>query len=127
MKLHQLFQAYEFEEIMPVINEMFPGTNQFRPQLQQAYDILVQMKPVASQKSILYKLIEDKTSNETYVGADDSNFRTTWEAALGKSVSRAKGVTLSDAELAANCLVNLCLQGKYPAVFDAAHKALLKG
>lgn len=32
MKLFHLLQAYEFDEIMPVINDMFPGTNKFRPQ-----------------------------------------------------------------------------------------------
>ena len=38
MKLFHLLQAYEFDEIMPVINDMFPGTNKFRPQLKMAYD-----------------------------------------------------------------------------------------
>ncbi len=33
MKLHQLLQAYEFDELMPVINEMFPGTAKYREPL----------------------------------------------------------------------------------------------
>lgn len=126
MKLKQLFQAYEFEEIMPVINEMFPGTNKYREPLNHAYNILVEMEPVASKKSIYYKIIEDKGHDETYMGANDSDFRSTWQVALGKSVSRAKGVTLSDVEVAANCLVNLCFLGKYPTEFEASHKKLLK-
>ncbi len=127
MKLKQLFQAYDFEEVMPVINEMFPGTSQFRAPLKKAYDLLLDMEPVSSKKSILYKIIENKANGETYMGADDNNFRSTWEVCLGKSVSRAKGVTLSDAEVLANCLVNLCFIGKYPKEFESAHRILLKG
>lgn len=126
MKLKQLFQAYEFEEIMPVINEMFPGTSKYREPLKVAYDILLDLEPIPSKKGILYKIIDNKANGETYMGADDNNFRSTWQVALGKSVSRAKGVTLSDAEVAANCLVNLCFLGKYPPEFEAAHKKLLK-
>jgi len=126
MKLKQLFQAYEFEEIMPVINEMFPGTSKYREPLKVAYDILLELEPIPSKKGILYKIIDNKANGETYMGADDNNFRSTWQVALGKSVSRAKGVTLSDAEVAANCLVNLCFLGKYPPAFEAAHKKLLK-
>lgn len=126
MKLKQLFQAYEFEEIMPVINEMFPGTSKYREPLKVAYDILLELEPIPSKKGILYKIIDNKANGETYMGADDNNFRSTWQVALGKSVSRAKGVTLSDAEVAANSLVNLCFLGKYPPAFEAAHKKLLK-
>lgn len=126
MKLKQLFQAYEFEEIMPVINEMFPGTSKYREPLKVAYDILLELEPIPSKKGILYKIIDNKANGETYMGADDNNFRSTWQVALGKSVSRAKGVTLSDAEVAANCLVNLCFLGKYPPAFETAHKKLLK-
>ena len=50
MKLHQLLQAYEFDELMPVINEMFPGTAKYREPLKKAYDIMVGMKPVNSSK-----------------------------------------------------------------------------
>ena len=105
MKLKQLFQAYEFEEIMPVINEMFPGTSKYREPLKVAYDILLELEPIPSKKGILYKIIDNKANGETYMGADDNNFRSTWQVALGKSVSRAKGVTLSDAEVAAKSLL----------------------
>ena len=75
MKLKQLFQAYDFEEVMPVINEMFPGTSQFRAPLKKAYDLLLDMEPVPSKKSILYNIIENKANGETYMGADDHNYR----------------------------------------------------
>ena len=115
MKLHQLLQAYEFDELMPVINEMFPGTAKYRAPLKVAYDIMVGMRPVSSSKSIRYKLIKGK-GEEQYMGAEDANFNGTWE----------KGVDLSDVEILANCLVNMCFISKYPRPFEEAHKALLK-
>ena len=96
MKLHQLLQAYEFDELMPVINEMFPGTAKYREPLKKAYDIMVGMKPVNSSKSIRYKLIKGK-GEEQYMGAEDANFKGNWEVILGKDVSREKGVDLNDA------------------------------
>ena len=51
MKLYQLLQAYDFDELMPVINDMFPGTSKFRPELKHAYELLLSMQPVASKKS----------------------------------------------------------------------------
>ena len=125
MKLHQLLQAYEFDELMPVINEMFPGTAKYRAPLKVAYDMMVGMRPVSSSKSIRYKLIKGK-GEEQYMGAEDANFNGTWEVILGKEVSREKGVDLSDVEILANCLVNMCFISKYPRQFEEAHKALLK-
>ena len=60
MKLHQLVKAYQFDEIMPVINDMFPGTAKFRDQLNEAYSIMNSIHPVSSTKSIRYKLINGK-------------------------------------------------------------------
>ncbi|HEY9542810.1 hypothetical protein [Prevotella sp.] len=127
MKLQQLFLAYEFDEIMPIINEMFPGTSKYREPLQQAYEILTTMKPVASKKTIRYKIMDAPGSkNEHYIGANDVDFRGPWEVSLGKDVSRERGVDLSDADVLANCLVNLCFLGSYPKEFEKAHQALLK-
>lgn len=127
MKLIHLLQAYSIDELIPVINDMFPGTAKFRPQFQQAYNLLMDMKPVASKKVISYKLIKIPKSDESYVGAADSCFKGPWEVTLGMEVVREKGASLDDAELAANCLVNLCLLGRYPKEFEAAHQALAKG
>lgn len=127
MKLTHLLQAYGFDELMPVINEMFPGTNRFRSQLQVAYDIMVNMRPVPSKKVIRFQTLHDEKSPLSYMGAEDSCFDSTWEVCLGKEVTREKGVDLSEVELAANCLVNLCLQGHYPKTFESAHQQLMKG
>ena len=125
MKLHQLLQAYEFDELMPVINEMFPGTAKYRAPLKVAYDIMVGMRPVSSSKSIRYKLIKGK-GEEQYMGAEDANFRGNWEVIIGKDISREKGVDLNDIELLANCIVNMCFISNYPKRFEQAHQALLQ-
>lgn len=124
MKLYDLLGAYDFDEIMPVIVDMFPGTGKFRHQLKNAYRLLMGMRPVPSKKSIRFRVIHIPNSNESYMGAVDSDFATTWEVCLGKEVSRERGVNLSDLELAANCLVNVALTGRHPKVFDDDYKVL---
>ena len=66
MKLHQLLQAYEFDELMPVINEMFPGTAKYRVPLKVAYDIMVGMRPVSSSKSIRYSSSKAREKNSIW-------------------------------------------------------------
>lgn len=127
MTLKQLLLAYGFDELMPVINDMFPGTSKFRPQLGEAYRIATGMKSVPSKKTIRYKVIHIPNSDHSYMGAEDSCFDTTWEVCLGKEVSREKGVNLADIEIAANSLVNLCLIARGPKSFDDARSQLLRG
>ena len=50
MRLYDLLQAYEFDEIMPVVVDMFPGTGKFREQLKEAWNMLLDMQPGASTK-----------------------------------------------------------------------------
>lgn len=128
MLLHQLIQAYEFDEIMPIIAEMFPGTGKFHDQLEQAYNTLRDMEPAPGRQApIHYQLIPMKGGDETYVGAKDQDFKASWEVLLGKDVTRARGVDLNDAELVANCLVNVCLLGRHPHSFDKAYEQLRRG
>lgn len=124
MRLYELLQAYDFDEIMPVIVDMFPGTGKYRGQLREAWDTLLGMRPVSSKKEIKYKFIKGANDDEQYVGADDRDFDTTWEVIIGKNVSREKGVDLNDAEMLANCLVNICLIGKYPRSFENSYRIL---
>lgn len=124
MKLYQLLQAYEFDEIMIAVNDMFPGTKKYRSPLKKAYDILTSLRPVDSKKTIRYKILKDEDRAEQYMGAEDTCFTTTWEVYLGKSVSREHGVDLSDVELAANCLVNLCFLGTCPKEFEPYRQQL---
>ena len=79
MKLQQLLLAYEFDEIMPIINDMFPGTAKYRKPLKTAYDIMTTLKPVASRKTIRYKIMDAPEGNgEQYMGASDADFRGLW-------------------------------------------------
>ncbi len=126
MKLIELFQAYPFDELMPVIVEMFPGTGKYRKPLEEAYNTLMEMNPVISKKNIRYKILKDPNNDTSYVGAEDANFDSPWEVCLGKEVIKERGVDLSDIEVAANCLVNISFIGKHPKSFEEAYKALLK-
>ncbi len=126
MRLYELIQAYEFDEVMPVIVDMFPGTSKYEKPLKQAYDILLEMKPVASKKDIRYKILTAPNSDEQYMGAEDRDFDTTWEVCLGKNISREKGVDLTDIELVANTLVNICFIARHPKSFDNAYAELTK-
>ncbi len=124
MRLYDLLQAYEFDEIMPVVVDMFPGTGKFRPQLRKAWDMLLEMTPVPSKKGIKYKLMKGSSENEQYVGAEDRDFDASWDVIIGKNLSRDRGVDLNDAEMLANCLVNICLIGKHPKSFEKAYQIL---
>ena len=109
---------------MPGIVDLFPGTGKYRGQLREAWDTLLGMRPVPSKKEIKYKFIKGANDDEQYVGADDRDFDTTWEVIIGKNVSREKGVDLNDAEMLANCLVNICLIGKHPRSFENSYMIL---
>lgn len=124
MRLYELLQAYEFDEIMPLVNEMFPGTAKFKPQLREAWDLLLGMKPVPSKKVIRYKILDGSRANEHYIGAEDQSFMAPWNVIIGKDVSRDKGANINDGEMIANCLVNICLLGEHPKSFDKAYKIL---
>lgn len=126
MKLQELLAGCDFDDIMAAIDQAFKGASTLRAPLKQAYDMLTTMPPVASKKSIRYKILWNPESDEEYMGAEDSQFETTWEVCLGKEIVREDGVDLTDTEIAANCLVNLCLLGRYPKAFEEAHARLTK-
>lgn len=108
---------------MATINNMYPGTSGYRDQLRLAYDLLLNMRPVPSKKPIRFKII-DGPGDLKYMGAEDRDFNTTWEVCLGKNLVREKGVDLTDDELVANCLVNICFTARHPKAFDKAFEEL---
>lgn len=126
MRLYEHLQAYDFDELMATIANMFPGTAKYRAPLKQAYDILLDMKPVPSKKEIRYKILSSPDGKEHYMGAEDRDFDTTWEVCLGKNLTRDKGVDLAEVEMIANALVNICFIGHHPRIFDEAYKELTK-
>lgn len=119
MKLKEYFQAYEFEEIFPYIGLMYPKARNQRKAFQHAYDLLLDIKPVATKKYIHYQLMEDPDTNEMFFGADDSNFNGPWDALLGKDVRIDPKVDLSKEEIVANCLLNTILIGRPPKQFES--------
>ena len=119
MKLKEYFQAYEFEEIFPYIGLMYPKARNQRKAFQHAYDLLSDIKPVATKKYIHYQLMEDPDTNEMFFGADDSNFNSPWDVLLGKDVRIDPKVDLSKEEIVANCLLNTILIGRPPKQFES--------
>ncbi len=119
MKLKEYFQAYEFEEIFPYIGLMYPKARNQRKTFQHAYDLLLDIKPVATKKYIHYQLMEDPDTNEMFFGADDSNFNGPWDVLLGKDVRIDPKVDLSKEEIVANCLLNTILIGRPPKQFES--------
>ena len=125
MKLKDLLQAYNFDELMPIIADMFPGTGKYRHPLKVAYNLLMDTSIAPSKKKIRYKVMHNGKSSYSTIGAEDRDFEGTWSFCLGKDVIREPGVDLSDIELAANCLINLCFISQYPKVFEEAHAMLV--
>ncbi|MFC2456149.1 MAG: hypothetical protein ACFNQD_00830 [Prevotella intermedia] len=119
MKLKEYLQAYEFEEIFPYIGLMYPKARNQRKAFQHAYDLLLDIKPVATKKYIHYQLMEDPDTNEMFFGADDSNFNGPWDVLLGKDVRIDPKVDLSKEEIVANCLLNTILIGRPPKQFES--------
>lgn len=126
MKLHEYIQAYEFEEVYPHIGLMFPNARKQRAEFRHAYEILLETRPVASKKYIMYQLMEDPDTNEMFFGADDSNFNGPWDVLLGKEVKIGPKVDLSKEEILANCLLNVILIGRHPKSFDKDYATIVR-
>ena len=50
MKLYQLFQSFEFEEIFPTLNAMFPNAQVHRDVFEKAFNMLCDIQPISSKK-----------------------------------------------------------------------------
>lgn len=126
MKLKELFQAYEFDEIYPQIGLMFPKGRHLREEFRNAYNLLLDIKPVMSKKQIRYELMEDPDSNEVFFGADDHDFNGPWDVLLGKEIKKGPKVDLTSEELVANCLLNVVLIGRHPRAFDKDFEKIMR-
>lgn len=62
MKLYQLLQSFEFEEIFPTVNVMFPNAQLHRDIFEKAFDMLCNIQPITSKKVIKFELMEDPDS-----------------------------------------------------------------
>lgn len=126
MKLKELFQAYEFNEIYPHIGLMFPKARHLRKEFQNAYNLLQDINPVPSKKQIRYQLMQDPDTNEMFFGADDHDFASPWDVLLGKELKREPQVELSEEEILANCLLNFVLIGRHPRSFNADYETITR-
>lgn len=91
MKLYQLLQSFEFEEIFPTVNVMFPNAQLHRDIL-KSIRYALQYPTYHIQKVIKFELMEDPNSNDMFVGANDSYFQSTWDVCLGKEIKKAKAL-----------------------------------
>ena len=82
MKLYQLLQSFEFEEIFPTVNVMFPNAQLHRDIFEKAFDMLCNIQPITSKKVIKFELMEDPDSNDMFVGANNSCFHSTCDVCL---------------------------------------------
>ena len=126
MKLYQLLQSFEFEELFPTVCEMFPNARLHRDVFEKAFKMLCEIQPISSKKVIRYELMDDPNSNDMIVGADDNCFNTTWDVCLGKEIKKGKGADLNDEELAANCLLNTLFIGRHPQSFEKDYRKLFR-
>jgi hypothetical protein len=69
---------------------------------------------------------EEETMYTNSALKKEIDFEGTWAECLGKDVLKDDDVELTDVEVAANCLVNLCFISQYPPKFENAHQLLLK-
>ena len=71
MKLYQLFQSFEFEEIFPTLNAMFPNAQVHRDVFEKAFNMLCDIQPISSKKVIRFELIEDPNSSDMFVRSEE--------------------------------------------------------
>ncbi len=124
MKVKELFETFEFEDIFPTVANMYPNARRHKREFQEAFDILQNIRYTSSNKNVRYMVIEDKESHDTYFGAQDSTFKTTWDVLAGKEVKRDKYVDLTDEEIAANILINAIFLGNCPKSFEESQRIL---
>ena len=125
MTLLDLFKKYLADELLATIDEMFPDTEKFHNTFREAYNLMMTLTPIASKKKITYKILSDEENDIEFFGAEDSCFNTTWEVCLAKELVIDDYVELSELEITANSLVNLCLTGRCPRQFLPMKQALL--
>ena len=118
MTLLDLFKKYSADELLA-------DTEKFHNTFREAYNLMMTLTPIASKKKITYKILSDEENEIEFFGAEDSCFNTTWEVCLAKELVVEKDVELSDIEIAANSLVNMCLIGRCPRAFLPQKRELL--
>ena len=126
MKLKELFQAYEFDEIYPQIGLMFPKGRHLRVQFGNAYNLLLTLNPVASKKQIRYQLMEDQILMRCSMEQMTMTLMVRGKFFLVRKLRKNLRLILTNEELVANCLLNTVLIGRHPRSFEKDYQAIVK-
>ena len=87
---------------------------------------MLKLRLVGSKKYVRYRMLSDEENEIECCGAEDSCFNTTWEVCLAKELVVDEEVELTEVEIAANSLVNMCLIGRCPRQFLPSKNQLLQ-
>ncbi|MDD7319172.1 MAG: hypothetical protein SOZ80_04595 [Prevotella sp.] len=126
MKLNELVKSFEFDEIFPSIAQMYPNAKRHRKEFERAFNIMLDMRCTPTNRSIKYKILEDPNSGDRYYGAEDNDFKATWDILLGMEIKKMGKVDLTEEEILANCLLNAIFNGKHPADFSPEYNVLIR-
>ncbi len=126
MKLNELMQSFEFDEVFPSIALMYPNAKRHKKEFKKAFNIMLDTRYTSTNKSIRYKMLEDTDSGDCYYGAEDSDFKATWDVLLGMEVKKIGKVNLVEEEILANCLINAIFNGIHPKEFDSEYNVLIR-
>lgn len=124
MTVQSLLQTYSFNEIFHLLCGMFPEASNYRSEFQQAYNLFTSLAPAHTKKVVTYQLMFDPDTEENFFGADDSDFNDEWVVIAGKKVVKEEDVDLTDAQMAANCLLNVIFIGRHPKAFNPAFESI---
>lgn len=103
---------------------MFPEASNYRSEFQQAYNLFTSLAPAHTKKVVTYQLMFDPDTEDNFFGADDSDFNDEWVVIAGKKVVKEEDVDLTDAQMAANCLLNVIFIGRHPKAFNPAFESI---
>lgn len=117
MTLKQYFQKFSFDEIYEELDLMYEFAAQHKEYFRHAYEILLELQPIATKKTIRYQVFDDPEMEESYSGAADHCFNTTWEVCLAKEVQVDEDCDLTDLELTTNALLCLVFMARCPRAF----------
>lgn len=109
MKVFELFKKIEFVSIIPEIVKFDHKSRQCLDAFKEAYDILRSLSPQDTDETMSVEWMKPN-GQEPYIKVRncEGDF---WEKNLGKEIVLGKGVSLSEAELAARILWSLTFYG----------------
>lgn len=127
MKLQDYIKNFTFDELYAELELMYEDAEKYQNHLRQAYDLFLSLEVIPSKKNIHYQVMDDPNGEDSFSGAPDSCFNTTWEVCLGKEVQVDEECELSDLELTANAVLCMIFIGRCPRAFLPAKRDIFGG